>query len=265
MITLGSNITKPRSGAKHNPTHPLSKGLVGHWLFNEGGGTVLHDISGNNNHGTLTNFALSGATSNWCGSPRGGGLNFDGTNDYIDCGNEKYKILTTTPFSISCWVNQTSNPANSLIITNRNVSVSGGWEIYFNGFASLRPTLLFADIVGTNYFGRDVTNALSLNTWYNVCFTYNGNGGVSGIIAYINGASVSVTDRTSGTANPGTLVDSGTLIGCRRLTTTTLNLNFPGFMDDIRIYNRALAANEVQQLYTSPYIDILKPKIYLPQ
>ena len=32
------------------------QGLVGHWKMNVNGGNILPDLSGNNNHGTLTNF-----------------------------------------------------------------------------------------------------------------------------------------------------------------------------------------------------------------
>jgi len=50
-------MTKPLKGNETN--------LAGYWNFENGTGTVATDRSTNANKGTLTNFALSGTTSNW--------------------------------------------------------------------------------------------------------------------------------------------------------------------------------------------------------
>jgi len=44
---------KPMYGVLLNPYHPLARGLVGCWLFNEGGGNSVFDLSGYGNHGML--------------------------------------------------------------------------------------------------------------------------------------------------------------------------------------------------------------------
>lgn len=67
-------------------------GLVAYYQFNEGmaGGTntginSLPDLSGNNNNGTLINFALSGASSNWvAGASIAGGIS-TGSETVITC------------------------------------------------------------------------------------------------------------------------------------------------------------------------------------
>lgn len=90
---------KPPIGAKLNFGHPLAKGLVGCWLFNEGSGGQVFDYSGQSNHGFITNVAAQSATSGWNAGRWGTLLAFDGSNDYI----ETNYILPTTNFSIGSW------------------------------------------------------------------------------------------------------------------------------------------------------------------
>ena len=61
---------------------PNNLGLLANWGFNEGVGQFAGDNSGSGNTGTLNNFALSGATSNWTNGKHGKALNFDGSDDY---------------------------------------------------------------------------------------------------------------------------------------------------------------------------------------
>ena len=70
-------ITKPKPGVMVNPLHPLSRGLIGCWLFHEGSGNLVNDISGHGNNG---NFGAAPPT--WIST----GLNFDMTvqDDYTD-------------------------------------------------------------------------------------------------------------------------------------------------------------------------------------
>lgn len=55
-------------------------GLVAHYTFEEGGGRVLRDHSGNGNHGKI----LGGAK--WVKGAWGTALEFDGRDDYVQCG-----------------------------------------------------------------------------------------------------------------------------------------------------------------------------------
>ena len=47
-------ILKPPKGAMLNRGHPLSRGLKGCWLMNEGGGKIVNDLSGNGNTGIFS-------------------------------------------------------------------------------------------------------------------------------------------------------------------------------------------------------------------
>jgi hypothetical protein len=97
-------IQKPPLGVQIDYIYPLAKGHVGYWLLNEGGGDKVYDLSGYNNHGTLNNMAFpSTVTSGWNPCLDGIGLNFDGINDYINCGND-HSLDITDAITIEAWV-----------------------------------------------------------------------------------------------------------------------------------------------------------------
>lgn len=68
---------KPIRGSLLNKSHLLARGLVGFWLFNEGSGNVVSDLSGNGNHATATG-TISEIT--WQSGPDGGVVDFVGNS-----------------------------------------------------------------------------------------------------------------------------------------------------------------------------------------
>lgn len=105
-------------------------GLVAYYQCNEGmaGGTntginSLPDLSGNNNNGTLLNFALSGAASNWtAGAPIGGGIS-TGSETVITCNDylsPSGKYLWTASGMYSDTLQNTSG-CDSVIAVNLTV------------------------------------------------------------------------------------------------------------------------------------------------
>ena len=55
--------------------------LVGYWKFDETSGTVAIDASGNNYHAEL--FNAGDGSSSWTEGKVNGGIELDGTNDYL--------------------------------------------------------------------------------------------------------------------------------------------------------------------------------------
>lgn len=60
--------------------NPLAYGLVGAWEFYEGAGPIVHDVSGNRNHGTIANAAP------WVGSKIGWALSLNGSSQNVPIG-----------------------------------------------------------------------------------------------------------------------------------------------------------------------------------
>jgi hypothetical protein len=105
-------------------------------------------------------------------------------------------------------------------------TVSGGESV--NGVIALSSTA--NGTVGTN------SQQFSNNVWTFVCYAYNG----STFSLYVNGQSVSLQSEIAYS------IGSNSVIGARD---TFGDGQWDGTLDDVRIYNRALSASEVQYLY----------------
>jgi prepilin-type N-terminal cleavage/methylation domain-containing protein len=75
--------------------------LVGRWSFDEGTGTTANDTSGWDNHGTIygANWRCASTDPNYTPSEQGCSLQFDGENDYVQCGN-----ITLGEYTFEFWL-----------------------------------------------------------------------------------------------------------------------------------------------------------------
>ncbi len=226
-------MTKASHG-KNNTT----VGLVAYYPMEEGSGTTTKDATGQGNTGTLT----GGPT--WVSGKFGNGISFDGSNDYVQTASAP-GFTASTPFSLCAWAYSTSN--SSVVIMNTAIEASpydGIWFQWGGGGRQNKP--VFA-INSTASGAEDiyVSSALSLNTWYHLCATYDGSQTVGGMKIYVNGAAASTT--TNANSGFGSFPNRAFRIGTD--THTSPSDWFTGSIDDVRIYNRGLSAAEVSQLY----------------
>jgi len=264
-------FTKPLTGLTMNTQHPLNKGLVGYWIFNEKAGINVYDITQNKINGTANNFALTGNTSNWVGSPMGGGLHFDGSDDFVNIGTLIHQYVDyDRPFSTSFWFTLTTY-ASSYYGLMGNVSQTGTAydDVEFRvDFAGDRFDFVFQSAASINvqdgYRWATGDKNIAINKLYNLVYTYDGLNTTTSTKIYLNGQEEVVSLLT----NLGTITRSvysvaptqPTYIGARNWSGN--DFRFPGLIDEVRIYNRVLNAMEVQTLYTNPHIDILNNKLY---
>src|SRR3989339_718878 len=88
----------------------IDDGLVAHWSFDEGSGSTLHDGTGNGHDGTLMNGPV------WVDGKRGGALQFDGADDYVDAGTKSLGL--TSELTVSSWIKITgTNSSYNGIVT----------------------------------------------------------------------------------------------------------------------------------------------------
>jgi hypothetical protein len=99
---------------------PLSRGLVAHWKFDEPGGDVAIDATGNHNDGKL----IGGVTR--IQGKIGGALQFDGTSGYVGIGRALFKDLPT--FAITFWVKPTATPGNRTGLVGQNDVLEFGFD-----------------------------------------------------------------------------------------------------------------------------------------
>lgn len=234
-------------GARINPQHPLSHGLIGWWLFNESG-TRVSDASGLQHHGTLVN---STGEASRIGSIHGGGLLLDGTNDHVMVPFKETQ--NASQVTIAMWIKPTNFLAFGSLL-EQGSSLSAGYGVFINTNGQFGHFFEVTD--GTANQSGGATTALVEETWSHVAITYNGV--ISGDIIYINGLAHTPTGVSGLTRNnAGGLVvasSSNLYFGSRSGTT----LPFNGAYDDIRIYNRVLSQDEITQLMSDPYANVLR-------
>jgi len=219
-------------------THNL--GLVGHWTFdgkNVVNGVAL-DSSGSGNNGNLGSIATSTFYSI---GKIGQGFNFDGVDDYVNVGD----IASTDGLSaltVSFWIKAPSSPTTQEIITDTNNVGLDGWavELTANMNFSLRNT---AD----GYISSYKSYAGNFNAWHFITMVYDGSlSGNSNRAKYYLDGIKQTFDTQTGTVPSSLNTNIGALIiGAAN----DLTLPLKGNLDDVRVYNRALSAGEVKNLY----------------
>jgi len=203
--------------------------LKGSWHFDEGSGTTAYDRSGNGNDGTLIN------SPTWVDGKFGKALNFNGSNNYVDLGDDS--INSAGIITFECWFksNNIASAQGTSSIVNTGYDYNTGKNYLVVG---LYNSKILATAAGTPDSSRTSDN-LQSNTWYHLVVIK-----VSKDISkiYING----VDDTHGASTNWGGDVSS--VIGKIDIATDQY---FNGIIDEVRIYNKALAADEISDLYNN--------------
>lgn len=194
---------------------PIS-GLVGYWNFDEGTGTTAADSSGNGYNGTLY-----GPT--WTvGRFGNGALSFN--NSSVDLPT----ISIPSDITVSAWVYSSDFNQNGVIVQKHPTLYQ--WSLFFEGGA-----LKWRG----NYTGRDISCSLpSNNNWHQVIATKSGTD------------SKIYLDGTLCGSGQGDAIANGTgVIRIGSMDTRDNYYEFNGKIDEVRIYNRALAGSEITDLF----------------
>ncbi|OGD52437.1 hypothetical protein A2608_01205 [Candidatus Azambacteria bacterium RIFOXYD1_FULL_44_10] len=197
------------------------------------------DYSGNGNKGTLTGMVSpSTPTSGWNPGRLGKALSFDGSNDYVDLPSAP---VSSGSISVVAWV-KSSNLSGGASAVGRGIAKSYTTEGNTgNWFFGVQPNGAISFSHWSDSLRR-ITDAglITINQWYHIVMIWNGTAGSP----YINGKAVSFT----GTGSLGSGWGSEHVIG-RAYADSAYQFN--GLIDEVRIYNRALSAGEVLNLYNS--------------
>ena len=211
-------------------------GRVAAYAFDAGTGTTTADASGNGLTGTL-----AGAT--WTPAGKyGNALAFDGMTSYVDLGNP-IPLQLTGSMTWSAWVFATGNPPNDGQIIAKSAG-SDGWQLKTTPDTGPHTFGVAVSPNGSTLAQRYSTTTRVLNTWYHVAGVYNATAQTLDI--YVNG----VLDNgvLSGTV-PAALVNSPQNVNIGR---RPAGYYFQGIIDEVRIYNRALSAAEIQADMATP-------------
>lgn len=240
-----SGIFKPLFGTPLNRDHPLAQGMQVCWLLNENTGLYAYDSSGLGNHGTLINMADPPTpTSGWGAGPHGGALAFDGSNDYGVCGQSP-GIINQVTFEIWLRATQTEHQYLNYPISlgNNGAQRLGLWVggYYQDAQTAQQSIGLFDGSVSSSAVTKCFTDDNDANICRHIVAVYDDTANPKTRI-YKDSISLAMfSNNITGNIAAQNQVNIG-----RRVDN---NWYWKGFIEKSSIYNRALSAKEISDLY----------------
>jgi Concanavalin A-like lectin/glucanases superfamily/The GLUG motif len=196
--------------------------------MNDGSGSTMTDSSGNGNDLTIY------GTPTWTSGVDGGALLFDGSTNYAHINT--FNNTPASTMSLCVWFK--TSATDQVLMTFSRTLASHNNEGVFQIDQSGKLNFWDYGVGQYGFSSADSARVVSDNHWHLGCFVKDGTSGTYYIDGVQNGTSTAGTDVTYGN-NDWTVGkdyrDGGML--------------FNGTLDDFRIYNRALSADEVSGLY----------------
>lgn len=190
--------------------------------------------------GLVTCPAASADTATYCQVAGSSCLSFDGTDDYVNLGNNT-SLRVTGNMSIGAWVQLGPANAGEYWGIAGKLSSSGGWS--YRGYGLVRySSNTFRFLTGNGYVNAvDSTLQYTDTEWHHVMGILEG--GVMKI--YVDG----VFHAQSGSGM--SILDSGQFAHVGRQYSDLSYRYLRGMVDDVRIFNLALAAPQVTAAMTT--------------
>lgn len=204
----------------------LAADAVGIWNFND---RTAKDSSGNENHGTIHGAVFVDDTP----SGEGWALQFDGVNDYVDVGNDA-SLDITDAITIEAWVNPAEGTGQQAIIGTGDIR--NAYSLYVRHAPGQDIGFWFNDN-GTNKF--QMAGTLNYGTWHHIVGTWNG----TTLKLYLDGEIITSTHSEQ------TFTRNFQRVKIGYISNIANPKYFNGLIDEVRIYERALTASEIQKRY----------------
>jgi len=201
-------------------------GVQGSWQFDESGGTIAHDSSGNGNDGTIYGASrVDGKFEN--------GLSFNGDSDYVLVSDDE-SLDISDEITVAAWFKTDTVHDGSIV-----------WKDY----GTYNP------VYGIAYFGQSygqITGRItdSDGTTHSLAFNFTADGDWHFIVLRYDGAYQKLfLDGVEKASEfwSGSIATSAydLVIGSRVL----VPIYFDGVIDNVQIYDRALSLSEISDLY----------------
>jgi hypothetical protein len=215
----------------------ISDGLIGWWMFDEGTGTTVADSSGAGHDGFFVD-----STPEWVPGMYGTALEFDGT-DKVEIPDHADFHLTNA-MSVTLWMQPAGEQASSAKLFIKQKSGQYPYSLQYDDTGQG----LFATVNASTRYDTAPHIPDFPGDWAHICFTYNG----SILILHKDGEEVASVN-TSGQIQQNNLSLS---IGCR----LDYAQNFNGIIDDVRLFNRELSPDEINQIMAdAPALSVTDP------
>ena len=238
LYRLGGGVINASSGVLANgSTLGNGNGLVAHWTF-DGKDVVsgkVKDRSGSGNDGSPVSIATS---TFYTTGKLGQAFNFDGTDDYVDTGTKFPSI--TSAITVSLWVKPGSSQGTYADILGNHQGDHKG--IVLQQQAGNQNLYYFAYGNGSSWVNNSTGNVqLTANGWQHIAVVKD----ATTCYFYLNG-----TDQVAARGTCSDAIVPATTINFRIAQGFSDGGRFwNGTADEVRVYNRALTAAEIKQLY----------------
>lgn len=229
------------------PSAPTS-GLVAHWKLDETSGSSIGDSAGSNT-GTWTDGSGNDVTEESAPGKDGTSIDFDGNNDRVTVSPDASinDLPTGTGMTAAAWVYVDGWVDQAAIIEKGNGSPrNNGWLL--NDGNTLAGDLQFrASFTTTELYVLTNAPLLNLNEWTHVAVTWDGSTTAANVHIYVNGVESTYDTQINGAGPYDSDALENLVIGFSDGTW----FSWPGRIDDVRLYNRPLSVQEIQQIYNS--------------
>ncbi|MET0136314.1 MAG: LamG domain-containing protein, partial [Kibdelosporangium sp.] len=209
---------------------------AGHWRFDENSGTTAADASGRARTATLRESA------GWNGGRLGTSTWLTGTGAYLE--TDGPVLATSQSFSVTGWATlQKTTGGNRVVLAQDRTQVSA-FMLMFDEATGKWAAAAPATDVGSpaTQLVRSATPAVA-GTWTHLGVVYDAQ--LHQMRLYVNGA-------LSGVQTGVTILDSAGRFSIGRVRWNNNNGSFfPGGIDDVRAFGRALSDGEVRKVHDS--------------
>jgi len=210
--------------------------IVGIWLFDEGGGDVAIDSSGNGNDGTLNG-------PEWTNKSKfGGALEFNGAGSYIEFATGE--SMKTQHLTFMAWFNTRKLDGYGHIFQTGNDwdDMAGCvFRVHQEGYA--QSALAFGPGNTATWLNGP---ALEADTWYHMVLTYDG----TTATLYLDGVNVASGDGQGEIMYDDQPVRIGVL-------SNTIGSAFDGFIDEVALFDVALEAEDIEAIMNNGLAGVL--------
>jgi hypothetical protein len=196
----------------------INKGLVSYWTFNKAdiNGKTANDVFGKNDGEIKGCKQVKGKY--------GEALEFDGSSNYVEVPDDASLQLWET-YTLEAWVFQTESRSNR-IIDKITAGTADGPHL------DTYPGTTLRSCAGACF---STAKSYSLDEWHHVAMTFD----KGKVVLYLDGEADGGGDTNSPLAGNKLSLKIGA-------DSAGANL-FKGVIDEVRVYNRALSANEIKQ------------------
>ena len=219
----------------------VDKTLMGVWLFDEGNGDNVKDLSPNKNDGKITNCK-------WVDGKFGKALEFNGKDTGVEIPDSDSLAVSDDKISITAWFTQKAGAAEWATVVCKGPMAGGiteNWAVFTNtNLKYICTTLTFQG--GERWWTISGNGSVAVeDKWRHFASTYDG----KTLTYYLDGKLVINYPKT------------GKLLPCKGALTIGYRSNdgtrWSGALDEIGVFNKVLSEAEITNIMNNGYAGFL--------